>query len=130
MQRFPFRFDDRFTKFLRVIGVAPDNSEVTLTDDDRLVAEFGRLRVDTPLSNISSTQITRNYQWFKAIGARGSFADRGATMGTNTDAGLCVCFHEPIKLLFGSFARHPGLTMTVADPEGLQTAIEERRGAA
>lgn len=130
MERFPFQFDDRYRGLLRVMGVRPETAEVVLTDDDRLVATFGRLRVDTPLSNLSSTQITRNYKWYKAIGARGSLADRGATMGTNCDAGLCVCFHEPIKLLFGSFARHPGLTMTVADPEGLQAAIERRRAAA
>lgn len=130
MERFPFRFDDRFRVLLNIIGARPENSEVVLTDDDRFVAKFGRLVVDTPMANLAGTQISRNYRWYKAIGARGSLADGGATMGTNADAGLCVRFHEPVKLLFGSLRRHPGLTVTVADPEGLQTAIERRRGAA
>lgn len=129
MERFDFAFDDRFRPLLRTFSVGPDTAEVRLTDDDRFVASFGRLRISTPLSNVAGTRITGPYRWYRAIGARSSLADRGATFGSSTGRGLCVCFHEPVRGLFGSVVRHPGLTVTVRDCEGLQRALEARIAA-
>jgi hypothetical protein len=128
VQRFEFAFEDRYRSFLRLIGVHPGNTEVVLTDDGRFVAQYGRMRVVTPRSNIAGTQITGPYRGWKAIGARASFADRGATFGTTTERGLCVRFHQPVRALFGSVVRHPGLTVTVRDCEALQAALEADAG--
>ncbi len=127
--RFAFRFDDRFAGLVRLTtGATPENSEVAVTDTD-LRVRFGRLRCRTPLANIKGIQITRDYRWYTAIGARGSFADRGATFGSSTVGGVCTCFHEPVGALFGSKRRiHPGLTMTVTDLEGLAGLLAERTG--
>jgi len=124
-ERFVFDFDPRFRRLLAVLGIRPSNSEVVLTDST-FTARFGRFRAHTPVANLKDVRITRDYRWFKAIGPRGSAADRGATFGTNSRAGVCVCFHEPISALSGNRQRHPGLTVTVADPEGLASAIERR----
>lgn len=71
-------------------------------------------------------QISREYRWFRAIGPRGSSADRGATFGTNAEAGACVRFHAPVPALFGERVPHPALTVTVEDPEALAAAIRGR----
>lgn len=126
-ERYGFAFDRRFVPMLAAIGVRPSNSEVVL-DDDTFRASFGRLRVVTPVANLEDVRITGDYRWYRAIGARWSFTDHGATFGTNTRAGVCVCFHEPVPALFGRRFRHPGLTVTVDDPEGLADAIRRRIG--
>lgn len=120
---FAFDFDPRFRGLLRVLGIRPDNAVVTI-DDEVFDARFGRWRLTTPVTNLCDVRVTRDYQWFKAIGPRGSAADRGCTFGTNTRAGVCVCFDEPVPgLLPTDRLRHPGLTVTVADVEGLVEAV-------
>ena len=124
-QRFAFAFDPRFRRLLAVLGVRPSTSWVAI-DDDRFEARFGHWRVRTPASNLADVTITRDYRALKAIGPRGSLADRGATFGSSTLAGVCVCFHEPVTALAGRLQRHPALTVTVEDPEGLAAAVRAR----
>ncbi len=124
MQTWPFAFAPKYQPALALLGIRPDNSMVT-TSDEGFEARFGHLSVKTPWSNVKGTQITRNYTAIKAIGPRGSFKDRGATFGSNLDAGLCVCFHKGVTALAGPLVKHPGLTVTVADVEGLQAEIEK-----
>ena len=128
MKTFQFAFDPLWRPLLAVVaGATPDNSMVAV-GDGRLVVDFGRFGIDTPLENIKDVQVTRDYAWFKAIGVRGSLADRGATYGSSTAGGVCVCFHEPLNAmpLFSS----PGLTMTVVDIDGCAEAIREAAGLA
>ena len=123
---FPFAFDPRFDKLLRLLGVTPANSIVAIDAPD-LIVTFGPWKLRTPLSNIRDVRITRDYAWWKAIGARGSFADRGVTFGTNTRRGLCVKFRRPVPGLFGPKGlRHPGMTVTVTDVDGLRQELESR----
>lgn len=125
-QTFAYAFDPRFRGFLRVLGVRPGNSRV-IVDDEYFDARFGRWRLKTPVSNLKDVQVTRDYRWFKAIGPRGSAVDRGATFGTNTEAGVCVCFQEPVGALISKdILRHRGLTVTVADIDGLVEAVQAR----
>ena len=125
MVTFPFAFDDRFRlPLLLVAGATPDNSHVVV-DDDGLVARFGWFRVASPWDNVRDVRVTRDYAAVKAIGPRLSLADRGATFGTNTRAGVCVCFHRPVAALT-PVAMHPGLTVTVADVDGLADAVRAR----
>ncbi|MFU8841148.1 MAG: hypothetical protein ACNA8R_10570 [Nitriliruptoraceae bacterium] len=125
VERFGFAFDRPFVPMLTLLGVRRGRAEVVL-DDTHLRARFGPFRLETPLTNVRSVQITRDYRWWRAIGPRGSFADRGATFGTTTRAGTCVCFHEPVPALFGQRMLHPALTVTVTDPEALAAAIRRR----
>lgn len=125
-QTFAFAFDPRFRGMLRLLGVRPENASVTV-DDESFDARFGRWRLKTPVTNLKDVRVTRGYHWFKAIGPRGSAADNGVTFGTNADAGVCVCFHEPVGALVSKgILRHPGLTVTVADVDGLAEAVRAR----
>jgi hypothetical protein len=123
---FEFDFAERYRPLLRLLGVTPDTALVTVSDDD-LRVRFGRWRLRTSMTNVVGVERSGDYRWFKAIGARGSFADKGVTFGTNTDAGVCVRFAEPVSaLLPGDVMPHPGMTVTVADPDGFAAAVESR----
>ncbi len=79
------------------------------------------------MSNIAGLEITEDYRWYKAIGIRGSLADHGITFGTNPDRGLCVKFVEPVDaLVLRGIYKHPGMTLTVADVDGLAAALRDR----
>jgi hypothetical protein len=123
---FPFRFDPRFRLPLLTIGVSPSTSGVVVSDE-RLLARYGPWRLETPLSNVADAKITGPYRFWRAIGPRLSRVDYGLTLGTNTERGVCVLFREPVPGLepFGK-VRHPGLTLTVADCEGLVAALTSR----
>lgn len=124
--QFAFSFDPRFRVPLALAGVTPGHAHVTVTRT-RLLARFGPWSVDTPLDNVAGVCVTGPYRWFKAIGPRGSFADRGATFGSTTRGGVCVRFHEPVRALEPlGILRHPGLTMTVDDPEALAALLRRR----
>jgi hypothetical protein len=128
MDTFAFRFDPGYRPLLLGLGVHPGNSSVTLTDDDRFVARFGRWVVDTPLANIDCVEITGPYRAHRAIGVRGSAVDRGLTFGSSTKGGVCVTCREPLPKLLPGMEHHPGLTVTVVDLEGLAGAVTERKG--
>ncbi len=119
---FPYRFDRRFLPMWLGAGALPWRDGVTITDEDRLVATFGVLRVETSLDNISDTHVTGPYRWWTAVGARISFADDGLTFGTNPAAGLCIHFRHKIKRVIG-FRDHSALTVTVADPAALEARL-------
>jgi hypothetical protein len=123
MEHFAFDFEDRYQWMLALIGVKPSNSEVTV-DDKELRVRFGMWKLRTPLSNIVGFETSGDYSWFKAIGARGSFKDRGVTFGSSTRAGLCVKFADPVPaLVAGDMFPHPGMTVTVLDVAGLAAAL-------
>lgn len=123
--RYDFRFDPRFALVSRPLGVEPATSWLTI-DDDHLEVAFGRWRFMTPVRNLAGAAVTGPYAWPKVIGPpHVSLADGGLTLGTNSDAGVCIRFVEPVR---GStpfpLPRHGSLTVTVADPESLAEAIE------
>jgi len=123
---FEFAFAPRFASLLRVIGVTPDTTLVTVTDDAFRV-RFGGWTLETPLANCEGVCVTRDYRWYRAIGARGSLEDKGVTFGTSTEQGVCVRFVEPVPALVpGNLLKHPGCTVTVADVDGLVAALERR----
>ena len=126
-ERFEMQWEPRFRPFLFSLGVTPGTAFVVLTAHDRFLARFGPWRVLTPLANISEVSVSGPYQWFKAIGPRFSLADRGATFGTGADSGVCVLFHEPVPALSPiGMLTHPGLTVTVAEPDALVAAMRAR----
>lgn len=123
---FPFAFDARFSWLLRPLGVTPGNAMVTVGDDG-IDVRFGRWHLATPLANLDCVEVTRGYRWWKAVGVRGSLVDHGITFGTNRDTGVCVRFVDPVPALLPTDRyRHPAMTVTVADPEGLVVALAGR----
>lgn len=111
---------------LALIGVKPSNSEVVI-DGDEMRVRFGRWKLRTPVRNVVGFETSGPYKWYRAIGARGSFKDRGLTFGSTTRGGICVRFAEPISALVpGDMMPHPGMTVTVTDVEGLAAALRER----
>ncbi len=121
-RRFAFLHDPRFARPLGLLGVSPETSWVEVTDDE-LTIRFGRLGLRTPRHNVAGVEVTGPYRWYRAIGARLSLADQGVTFGTAAHGGACVRFHEPVPALLGPLVRHPGATVTVADPHGLARAL-------
>lgn len=110
---------------LFLIGVTPLTAHAELSEEG-LSVRFGLWKLETELSNITCFKVTEDYAWYKAIGARGSFVDRGLTFGTNVDRGVCVKFAKPITALVpGDIMPHPGLTMTLADIDEFVAALED-----
>lgn len=128
MDVFPFAFEPGYVRWLRLAGLHPGNCRVVVGDDCLLV-EFGRWRLDTPLANIECLRVTGDYRWYRALGLRGSFADGGVTFGTNTHRGLCVLFRDPVPPVSPLLRRrHPGMTVTVDDIDGLRHRLQPSGG--
>lgn len=125
-RRFPFRFVGPFELAARAVGVTPEGAAVEV-DDDHLLVCFGPWTVETPLDNVAGVALTGPYAWPKVIGPPHlSLKDRGLTFGTNPSRGVCITFREPVRGIdpFG-LIRHPGLTVTVDDVEGLIQHLRE-----
>lgn len=117
--QFDFSFDPRFRPLLAAAGVTPRHAYVSV-DDQRLVARFGPWICTSDRSNIKCAQVTGPFRWYRAIGTRLSFSDRGLTFGSSTYRGVCIEFDQPVPGIDPlGVMRHPGLTVTVKDPEGL-----------
>jgi hypothetical protein len=126
VEQFTFEFEPRYKMVLALLGVTPGTATVTL-DDERVVVRFGPWSCETPVSNVREVCVTGPYRGYRAIGARGSFADRGLTFGSTTAGGVCMLFREPVRGLdpFG-LMHHPGLTVTVADRERFASSLRRR----
>jgi hypothetical protein len=124
---FPYDFDERFRLIWGLLGARPKRDGVALTDSGRFIATFGRFRVETPISNIKGATKTGPYTWWKAVGIRGSNADSGITFGTTSRGGVCVLFKERIPRVIPPAPRHAGLTVTVADCDGLVRSLLKPR---
>jgi hypothetical protein len=120
-----YSFDRRLILFWGAFGVRPARDGVTITDDGRLRATFGLLKLETPLANVNGAHITRNYRWWTAAGARGSMKDDGLTFGTNAKAGVCIHFREKVPSPLRRTG-HSALTVTVEDVDGLTKALARR----
>jgi hypothetical protein len=122
-EQFDFAFDPAFRAPLAALGVLPDTAFVTVRPD-AVIARFGPWSCVTEPDNIECVQRTGPYRWYRAIGPRGSFADRGATFGSSVRGGVCLQFRRPVHALAPTgLLRHPGLTVTVADPDRLVAAL-------
>ncbi len=118
-RRFPFDFDRRFRPVLAVLGVRPGNASVLVTRREVTVG-FGLWRMRIPRSNVAGVQVSGPFRWWKVLGPHLSLADRGVTFGTSTRRGVCIRLREPQPgLVPGRLLRHPGVTVTVADPQSL-----------
>jgi hypothetical protein len=122
--RFPFRFAPSYRLPALAVGVTPMTAHVEVTETELLV-RFGLWRLRTELTNIAGTQRTGGFTYVKTAGPPHlSFTDKGVTFATNGDDAVCVRFHEPVTVLDPTGrVRHPGATMTVADPAALLSTL-------
>ncbi len=128
VEQFEFAFEPRFRPMLAVIGITPGTAHLTLTPE-RLMARFGPWTCETAITNVREVCLTGPYRWFKAIGPRGSFVDRGLTFGTTTRRGVCVLLREPVTgLAPDGLLRHPGITLTLAEPDRFASSLRRRAG--
>ncbi|MGW5720923.1 hypothetical protein ACWEVP_32445 [Amycolatopsis sp. NPDC003865] len=93
-------------------------------DADGLRVRFGPWSVTTPLANIAGAEASGPFTPLRALGVRLSLADRGLTFGTTTEGGVCLRFREPVRGIDPwGLIRHPGLTVTVCEPDLVAEAI-------
>jgi len=123
-RHFGFEIDRRYLPVLLPFLVRPSKDGVTLTDEGSFVATFGFLQVVTPLQNVVGAHLTQDYRWWTAVGARMSRADDGLTFGTNARAGVCIHFDQKVPSRLRR-SGHSALTVTVADLQGLISALGE-----
>ena len=126
-QRFTFRFAPAYRRASLVFGVRPDRAWVDV-DADTLHARFGPWQARTALANISAVEITGPYAFLKTAGpAHLGLTDRGLTFASNGHRGVLISFHRPIAGIEPTGTlRHPALTVTVADVEGLASVLRPR----
>lgn len=122
--RFPFCFDPAYRRLARPFGVTPERAWVELNEEE-FEARYGPWRVRTPLSNIAAAEATGPYSFLKTAGpARLGITDRGLTFASNGDRGVCITFNSPVRGIDRSGRiRHPELTVTVLEVDGLIAAL-------
>ncbi|HXN61839.1 MAG TPA: hypothetical protein VN886_15440 [Acidimicrobiales bacterium] len=121
-EHFAYAIDKRYLPVVLPFLLRPARDGVTLTEGGSFLATFGLFKITTPRSNISGAHITRNYRWWTAVGVRMSRVDDGLTFGTNHSAGVCIHFVDRVPSPLRR-SGHSALTVTVADLEGLTTAL-------
>ena len=121
---FPYDFDYLFYAIWRSFGVDPDVDGVTLTDDDCSSPPTESFASRHSINNIDCVKSTGPYRWWKSVGFRASAVDSGITFGTTSRGGVCVLFKERIPQIAVGRNGHEGLTVTVADTDGLVTALK------
>lgn len=121
---FDFAFDPWYRYVALAFGVTADRTGVDV-DDGRLVARYGFWRLETDLANVAGVEVSGPYRLLATIGpAHLSLVDRGLTFASNRDRGVCIKFREPVPGLEPTGRlRHPGLTVTVTDVDGLAAAL-------
>lgn len=128
MKRFQFEFAPSYRPTALAFGVTPATAWVEV-GAGAFAGRFGPWRVATPLTNVADVSVTGPYRYWKTAGpARLAVTDRGLTFATNGERGVLIRFHEPIRGLDPlGLIRHPELTVTVADVEGLAAELSVSR---
>jgi hypothetical protein len=123
-QRFDFRFTAPYRLAALPFGIRPSTAEV-LCGNGSMRARFGIWRLHTSLDNIDEVTITGPYAFVKTAGpAHLSLSDRGLTFASNGERGVCIRFRTPVAGIEPTgLLRHPSLTVTVADCDGLADAL-------
>lgn len=121
MAFFPYAVDRRWAPLFTLLGVK--DTDGVLVSDGMMRATFGRVSVETPMDNIDHTEVTGPHRWYTAVGLRLSFSDDSITFGTNHRRGLSISFVERVPKVIG-VRDHSALWVSVADPDGLATALE------
>ena len=121
---FDFTFAAPYALAGRPFGITPRSTTVEV-GPTWLFVRYGPWRLLTPRSNIASAELTGGFSFVKTAGPPHlSMSDRGVSFTTNGDRALCLSFHEPVPAIDPTATiTHPGVTLSVADPEGLADAL-------
>lgn len=127
-QRFTFEFTTPYRFAALPFGITPTTCEVRC-EQGGLEARFGPWRLRTTLDNVADVSITGPYTFVKTAGpAHLSLSDRGLTFATNGERGVCIRFRSPVGGIEPTGRlRHPSLTVTVADCDGLAELLRAGR---
>ncbi len=127
VERFDFRFEPVMQALALPFGVRPSNAWVEV-DPEEVHISFGRWQMRFPRADVDDVTETGDYWLPKVAGPPHlSFADRGVTFATNRQRGLCIKLTRPHKGIDPlGLLKHPGVTVTVDDLDGLTHAL--RRG--
>jgi hypothetical protein len=118
-----FSFHSAVRLPLALLGIRPATSRIVI-DGETLDVRFGPWRVRTPLSNVVAVEQSGPLSPWRALGVRLSLADRGLTFGSDPLGGVCVRFARPVRGIDPvGLVRHPGLTVTVEEPELLTARL-------
>jgi hypothetical protein len=118
---FPYARDGRWAPLFTLLRIK--DTDGVLVSDGILRATFGPASVETPIDNVDHTEVTGPHRWYTAVGLRLSFSDDSITFGTNHRRGLSIAFVKPVPKVIG-VRDHCVLWVSVADPEGLASALE------
>lgn len=129
MTRHRFEFAPAYQLPALVLGITPRTAWAEISDT-ALSVRFGLWRLETGLSNVREVSLSGGYTWLKTAGPPHlSFADRGVTFATNPDRGVCVLFHEPVAGIDPTgHLKHPGATLTVAEPDDFADRLRRHAG--
>lgn len=124
---FRFAFQPLFERVGGVLGITPDTADVEVRAHEVLI-RFGRWSMRFDRDAVVSAEVTGPYNPLKVVGPpRLSLADRGITFGTNARRGVCITLARPVKGIEPlGVLRHPAVTVTVADPDGLVQRLGAR----
>lgn len=123
-ERFDFAWDPAYRRAARIFGITPSRAWVDV-DDEKVDARFGPWRLRVARANITGVALTGPFLFIKTAGpARLGVTDAGLTFATNGERGVLLSFHEKVRAAGPTRPlRHPELTVTVADAEGLAAAL-------
>ena len=121
---FDFAFSPAYAAAARPFGIAPSETSVEV-GPRWLYVRYGPWKLLTTRANVVAAHITGDFSFVKTAGPPHlSLRDRGVTMASNGDRALCLEFAQPVTAIDTTgVIRHPGATLTVADPEGLAAAL-------
>ncbi len=122
---FPFAFGDPLSLPLRAVGIWPFSALVAVTAQE-LQIRFGPWSMRTPLRNIASASVVPGPGWLDVVGPpRVSLRDGSVTFATVRRRAVRLRFLDPVPGgLPLSFVRHPSVSLTVRDPEGLVALLD------
>ena len=124
VHEFDFAFSPAHAAAARPFGITAARTSVEV-GPRWLYVRYGPWKLLTPRANVVATHITGDFSFVKTAGPPHlSLSDRGVTMASNGDRALCLEFAQPVTAIDTTgVIRHPGATLTVADPEGLAAAL-------
>src|SRR5687768_10591661 len=125
--RFDFAFAPSYGSVQRLLTINPSRAWVEV-GTGTLRSKFGPYGLETPLANVAAAEITGPYAYWKTAGpARLGVTDGGLTFATNGERGVLITFREKVRSRGPlAWVRHPELTVTVADCDGLAALLNER----
>jgi len=119
---FPIRLQPGLRPILLFFGVRAGNAIVRI-DGERLTAQFGFFRAETPLTNITRWDITGPYRWWRAVGVRRTLGTSDLSFGGSAHGGLCLHFRRLVRVRPLPVS---ALYLTVDDLAGLASALSAR----